>query len=273
MRKIILQFIMVIILFSLVSCGGRSETAYFDNAEYETSTSNEPILPQEIPIEAEEPEEIAGVTATPSWAEAYFNALNERWPSTAILMVDIDLDGIPEIFFVWHGAATNMMIDSGLSYQNGNVVNIEFYGEWGEIPTEFSLLRNKRTNELVWLVRGRFSSDAGRYQTFIYEFVDFSDFSQVTSAQVLAYDSEMILNEEGTFGIGSIYSLYLSNGEQIEVLFEEIEEQRERILGEFEIIEVETLFIHHTQVFTDDTDWQSRTLDRNKLSSHFNEWD
>ena len=35
MRKIILQFFMIIILFSLVSCGGEGETVHFDNAEYE----------------------------------------------------------------------------------------------------------------------------------------------------------------------------------------------------------------------------------------------
>ena len=58
MQEIILQFFMVVILFSLVSCSGESETV-FDNTEYEMYVTSEPILPQEISVEAEEVAETA----------------------------------------------------------------------------------------------------------------------------------------------------------------------------------------------------------------------
>jgi len=45
---------MAAILLSLVSCAGGSETVRLDNVEYELYMPSEPLLPQEIQIEAEE---------------------------------------------------------------------------------------------------------------------------------------------------------------------------------------------------------------------------
>jgi len=216
--------------------------------------------------------EIMDAIVIHSWAEAYYNALAEKCFSSAILLVDINFDGVPELFFVHWGSATNMWIFSGLSYQNGDVVNIEFYDEWSGMPSELSLLRNRQTGEQVWLAHGRFSSRAGVYQSWVYEFVDFSDLSQVRSKSVFEFDSEMILNEEHIYGIDSIYNLRLPNGEIIEVSLEEIEAQRELIFGDFETIEVQALSIHRTQAFTDYVDWQDRVLERSKLITFFNEW-
>jgi hypothetical protein len=228
--------------------------------------------PSDYIVDTNEKEEAVYILTEHSWTDAYFYALNKNWPATSILLVDVDFDGVPEIFFVWHGMATNMEIDSGLSYQNGEVVNIEFYGEWGGIPTEFSLLQSRLTGERVWLVSGRFSSGAGVFQYWVYEFVDFSDFSQVTSNEVLAYDSEMILNEEGTFGIGSIYSLHLPDNQVIDVPYEKIEERRRELFDGFEIIDVPILLVHFSRVFDNYNDWQNKTLNRDKLISVFNEW-
>ncbi|MCL2388408.1 MAG: membrane lipoprotein lipid attachment site-containing protein [Defluviitaleaceae bacterium] len=269
MKKIV---IFIIAMFVLTGCNSQSDYVEgFYPIFYETENLKETVSIYTLANEAGDLE-ITCVESKHSWAEAYFNALNDTFPSM-ILLVDIDFDGVPEILFVAQGSATNMWIDSGLSYQSGRVIDIMFYDEWGGMPTELSLLRNRLTDEMVWLAHGRFSSGAGVYQSWLYDFVDFSDFSQVQSTQILSYSSEMILSEEGTYGIGSIYSLHLSDDEAIEVPFEEIEAQRMRILENFEIIDVKILLIHSSQVFDNDTNWQDRTLNREKLISFFNKWE
>ena len=273
MRKIILQFFIFAILLSLVACGESSETVSSTKLfEYDQNTPSEPDFSQEILIESEEPEEVVGVATEYLWVEAYLDALSnsDSFPANSILLVDIDFDGVPEILFVAHGAATNMNIIGGLSYQNGEVVDIEFYEGWGGIPTELSLLRNIQTGEKVWLAHGRYSSNAGREQYWVYDFVDFSDFSQVQYRQVLAYGSVFVLDEEDTF-TGPINFLHL-NGEEIEVPFEEIEARREEILRGFEVIDVKILSIHSSQVYYNGDTWQDRTLNRDKMISFFNEW-
>ena len=254
--------VLIILIFTLTGCDSQviMPSNYFDEA-------------YKIVDSVETSEEIVEVIARHSWAEAYFNALSESWFPSMILLVDIDFNGIPELFFIHWGSATNMWIDGGFSYQNGEVIDIEFYDEWGGMPSELSLLQNKRTDEQVWLAQGRFSSNAGIYQYWVYEFIDFSNLSQVQSKQVFAFDSEMILNQEGTHAIGSIYSYRSINNETIEMPFEEIEERRERIFRDFETIEVQILLIHRTQVFTNCADLQDIVLSRDKVISHFNEWE
>jgi len=51
MRKIILQFFIVIILLPLVSCSGEGETVYFDNAEYEPNIAEKEKTIFEMPLE------------------------------------------------------------------------------------------------------------------------------------------------------------------------------------------------------------------------------
>lgn len=291
MGKIILQFFVVVVLFTLVSCGEGSEAVYLDNAKHEPHADEAEMLEEtpketEIPLhepkgiveiytfdnEAEELEELAYVLARHSWAEAYFDALNTGWFPSLIQLIDIDFDGVPEIFFVHHGAAANMRIVGGLSYQNGKVIDIEFYGEWGRIPSEFSFLRDRRTDEEFWLASGRFTRQAGAYESWVYKFVDFSDLSQVRRHQIFAFNNEWFLDEDDTYGIGSIHFLHLPNGEVIEVPFEEIEAQREKVFGDFEMTEVQVLLTHYSHVLDNAVDWQNRTLSRNKLISFFNEW-
>jgi len=259
MRSRYLLAIIIIFAVVLVGCIEVDEALLVENEEVE-----------EI---AEEIESIEEVAARHSWAEAYFDALGERVKHdpfnlpTHILLIDIDFDGVPEMFLS-HLGVVNSSIFHGYSYQNGEVINIQIYDDF--LPPELSLLKHINTCELAWLAEGSFRQGGGVGFDFINEFVDFSDFSNVRREKVFTrYERFMY---DGIPIYEFIGSEFFPNEDDIKLVT--FYDGDSTILDNYEVIEVQYLFSFVSE-FLNDGEWQltPETLDRNKLISFFNEWE
>jgi len=208
-----------------------------------------------------------------TWQEAYFELLAERrgdiflnWHH--IILVDLDFDGIPEILFGQTGIRSNRAMSHGISYQNGEVVDIQFDFA---IPPQLSLYRNTQTGEYVWIAGGAFSSQAGGFWSFHVEEIDFSDFSNVRVTRSLIYDREFITEEGSSRAIASIYSLRLSDYESVEMPFEEIQVLREEFFDGYEQVEIQMLVGFESEEGGFHR-WFPETPEREQMMELFGEW-
>ena len=128
-----------------------------------------------------------------SWRQVYLRELGGRdWD--ILVFLDVDFDGIPEVFFYNRGAAGNSWHTVGFSYKNGEIVEMNIdHGDIIALGYDASLLRNRQTGVQGWLFSGENSSQAGRYHRWFYDFVDFSNFEQIKIERVFEYSHGPVL--------------------------------------------------------------------------------
>ena len=120
------------------------------------------------------------------WQEAYFEIIEEQElsDSLSIYLIDVNFDAVPELFFVWQAANGNTAIMNGFSYQDGEIVNMDF-GEW-LLPDSFLCYQNKDSEELTWMVMGNYNMGLAVYE-YVWYMLDFSDFRHIVRESFFGY--------------------------------------------------------------------------------------
>ena len=243
-----------------------SETDVFE------TTPDEPIDEALYTYFEDEPIVLADDFLVPSWMEAYYYALSHYLYFQALLMIDVTFDGIPEILYIATGTR-NSWIFSGLSYQNGEIVDIALYDEWRTLGTNISLMQNIYTQEIYWLTQSRNISNAGGFQSHTYYFTDFSDLSRIYNQLIFKHSRQYYtFEEDGDLQVGLNNTLTFPNDVNIDMTFEDFEIFREEFFNDFIQIEVQQKTTHISRITNNSFDDAKRTLNREILFSYFMEW-
>lgn len=125
-----------------------------------------------------------------SWIDAYYEKIkNISGETTYLQFVDVDFDGIPELFLC-HTGTGGSYIHSGYSFKDGSVLDIVTPG----LATDLTLYRDRLTKELLWIANGVFKSGGGTSRYYRWHQVDFTDFSDVK--QTFFFEWEQHWNHE-----------------------------------------------------------------------------
>lgn len=176
-------------------------------------------------------------TQTDYWIDAYYYVMeNKIFSSEYLYLVDIDFDGVPEMFTTCSDT-DGTWINHGFSFKDSNILEIQFAEP---IFTSLKLYKDIKTNRLVWIVSGRMK-DSNSYH-YIWQQIDFSDFCEVEKSTFFEWRE---IRKEITDDVSSYYSVeyqlidYDSN--VVVTTKEEIEAQFEKAFSQYEPMEALTL--------------------------------
>lgn len=177
-------------------------------------------------------------TTKSAWMEAYAKAIVscEQKPRHIILL-DVDSDGIPELFLSALGTS-NSCIYHGFSYKSDKVVDISIPDEF--LPTTIELYRDKKTNEKFWLASGEFREGPGYYDKMWFK-VDLSNLSDVKKDFFFGWTERLSTKSDAKEGDVE-YALIDKNENQTEMSEKEVENTKNKVFSNYEMIETLDLF-------------------------------
>ncbi|MDR0273187.1 MAG: hypothetical protein LBI27_07725 [Clostridiales bacterium] len=172
----------------------------------------------------------------PAWVEAYADFFMQESFPPYFKLLDVDFDGIPELFFYASGYGANMWLFIILTYSENGMERIDLESD---MPAYFELYSNTQTGETRWMsVMEGFRSSFSHYHNE-WEWVDFNDFSEISTEFFFKWEFEGFLINEETDEYEVIYRLYENENEVSEVESEEIERRRQELFSNYELIETQ----------------------------------
>ena len=227
----------IIFTFTLISCSvPLAETKYNNVSDYQAVPQK--LLDIECVLLSES-------ESTPSensvWIEAYadFFMENGRCHPPFLMLLDVDFDDIPELFFIASGFGANMWIFTILSFSEYGIeqINIE-----KEMPAGLELYKDKQTGEMRWMnLMEAFRSNFYNYHNEL-RWIDFNNFSEIRTEFIFAWDMEIVAIDTGTDGFGVFYYLLENADERVQVGFDEIEKHKQEIFSRYMLIETQRFF-------------------------------
>lgn len=259
-------------------------------APTETSISTEPSV-------SVAPSDTLSETATEPWMEAYIELLLEapNWPAEKgyfglFSLVDINFDGIPELFFA-EGYRVPFM-GRGFSYSDNQITEMTFSEA---IPPCLKLYQDTYSNEKTWLAgRTEYSSatkpfgDSGYEKFHEWWSVDFSDLSMIQRDLYLAWSVRKVWYESdaGVY-IAKGFRFWLYEDEETldawdddigdrdsryEVTLTELERKQSDYFDRLKPIS-EALFRNMYDFYNSNSEYSRETLNRTVLLQCFNDWE
>ena len=216
-------------------------------------------------------DESMSLSENTAWVEAYADFLVQDNPRYFILL-DVDFDGIPELFTYYSGYGTNMWISSIISYSEHGIEQFK-KGLLEEIPAQFELYKDKQTGEIRWMmVMDTFRSGYSRY-IFGWDWIDFGDYSDIKTEFFFRWDFEGVETDDEMDGIEVVYYLYKNTDEMMEVEYEEIEKREQALFSRYERIETQQLYAYMgNYVINEDMDATVENLDRKLIVDFLLQW-
>lgn len=163
------------------------------------------------------------------WMDAYFKIVKEQGDKAEkFQLVDIDLDGIPELFLFRKVNDYSVVynIYHGYSYKDGTVSDIRIPSEakWSSL----NLYKNRDNGELIWMAEGLDTPEKGRNECSRDE-VDFSDFSNVKQTALLEWAE--VRSKDSS---GSSQMKYFMLPDNTEVAKKELDEAKKELAVKYE---------------------------------------
>ncbi len=198
------------------------------------------------------------------WMDAYADVLiNETEKPRHITVIDVNFDGIPELFLSQLGTS-NSWIYKGYSYKDGNVLELKIPEEF--MPMDFELYKDKNSNKLIWLTNGMFRDGYGYYDN-IWELIDFSDLSNIKKELFFGWNEQYDNENEKYFLLGN-------EDAKIEMSLEEIEKKKKEIFSNYELIEVSKQFSFVDEFIIGNDDLLTKeNVDKKLLFDFFSKWE
>ena len=242
-------------------------------------------MPDEYPIvenpESASPEVIAAETASVSWQEVFASVISKD-SSQIVILVDVDFDGIPEMFTAFNGYGPNIYLLNGFKYSGDSYTEIvcDTYSEFGYcvdcLLSEFNLFRNKESGELIWLTSGFYRLDFYNNK-ILWNTADFSDLSAVKTELFFGYIMYRTpVDPDGESGdLIEEYALMEQKDDYVGVIMEwsEIDRMEEELFSEYERVEINEIWIYINNIIIGYDNDDNAILDNAKLMEKFAEWD
>ena len=201
-----------------------------------TPTSTPEITPENTPEPNVDPVPLSENSA---WVEAYADLIMQGNFPPYIMLMDINFDGIPELFFYSSGYGANTWVDIIARYSGHG---IEQFSTEEQIPAHFELYKDKKTGETRWMTVMESFRSSFLYYNYEWKWIDFIDLSNVRTEFFFKWDYEVVIIDEETDEYEEIYYLYKNAVEMAEVEYSEIEKREQELFSNYAQIETQRLY-------------------------------
>lgn len=168
--------------------------------------------------------------AEDAWMESYLKIMKDTPAETKyVLLIDFNFDDVPELCLVSMGSH-NTYIHHIYSYREGNAKKLIL----SEMPALLEFYKDKNTGEEFWVANDMYY--IGRGYEFVWEKITFREDS--VKAEPFFYYRDILSDSEEV-------RVFKDQEESMETTREKIEQERDALFSQYEIIDTVDLTIYY----------------------------